>query len=335
MVDNNVGGNIGEGWYRFGLIKMLEKHFPEHTIYEGSGGMDLAFKIHSDTRKKNMLNLREYESADLHILAGPILGHFTQGWTDTIQKWHDRGEKYALVSISGTNLSRQKVADLSAFFEKYPPLFMATRDTQTYSIFKEYVPYIYDGICTSWLVDLNYEVPILKMDRPYFISSFYTEEEPKYSLIDDNKSVDLENLNVVHRKNHFGLPYKYSRWFNCWNEQQDSLGGMKIVRTIQDIGMRFNRLNYAMPNSFVSYNLLHYLELAKSAEFTVSDRVHACAISLACGRPAWFLFETPRAGIYTRLGLDYHSNNGKLLPPDRDLLLYEQSKLVSYIKQFI
>ena len=96
--------------------------------------------------------------------------------------------------------------------------------------------------------------------------------------------------------------------------KQESLEDYHVVRLIQEINSRFNHINFALPNSFVSFNPLSSLNLIKSAEFVISDRVHACATALACNRPAQFLHDTPRAGIFTRMGFDYKANNGILYP---------------------
>src|SRR5690606_25738694 len=92
--------------------------------------------------------------------------------------------------------------------------------------------------------------------------------------------------------------------------QQEEIGGRKIVRLIQDLNTKFNHINFAMPNSFISFNPLSYLKVIKSSDFVISDRVHACATSLAFGNPARLMVNSPRAAIFDRIGLDYVTNNG-------------------------
>ena len=334
LIENSVWANVGNAWYQYSLYYMLKKLFPEHDVIIGEGPINLAFRITNAKQQANALNWMEYQSADIHIFSGPMISDLDNFYLNKIAKLKSRGEDYALISCSGTGYSSNRIAELGEFLEKYPPLFMATRDEETYNAFSPFVPNSYNGICTAFLVDKNIDIRTYKMDQPFFISSFYREEEPKFVLKDKTQPCSLENVEVHHRKNRWGLPYSLSRHFNYKNEQQSELGGMLIVRTIQGLSTRFNHINFALPNSFISFNPLTYLEIFKSSEFTISDRVHACAVSLACGHPARFLFHTPRAGIFDRLGFDYKSNNG-IMYPNPDKIDEEFEKLTIQIKKFI
>lgn len=334
LVENSTWNNVGDGWYQFSLYYMLKRMYPQHKVMIGEGPIRRSFRIKRHCQLENALNLIDYQTADIHVLSGPMLPSIIDDYKVAIENFFKRNEKYCFISASGTGLSHEKVKEIGAFLKKYPPMFMATRDNETYSNFKDYVDNIYNGICTAFLVDLNIDIDTFKIDNPFFISSFYTEMEPTYRLKDISKSVTLENLDVVHHKTKYGLPFKYARHLNFLNFQQKNIAGVEIVRTIQNLNTRFNHINFAMPNSFISFNPLTYLSVAKSAEFTISDRVHACAISLGCNRPARFLFNTPRAGIFDRLGFDYKSNGG-IMYPNMDILNKEKKLLQEYIYQFI
>ena len=334
LVENSTWNNVGDGWYQYSLFYMLRKMYPHHDVCIGEGPINRAFRIHNKKQLDNALNVMDYENADLHVFSGPMIPTIIEDYSPAIARIQERGEKYCLISASGTGLNKVKIEEIGAFFQKYPPLFMTTRDEETFRNFQSYVKNTYNGICTAFLVDLNIKLHTFKLDKPFFISSFYTEMEPTYDLVDNNKSCQIENVNVIHRKNILGLPFKIARHLNFLNKQQMEIGEYKIVRTVQNLNTRFNHINFAMPNSFISFNPLKYLEVAKSAEFTISDRVHACAISLGCGKPARFLFETPRAGIFDRLGFDYKSNNG-IMYPNMDKIIDEKNKLEEYIREFI
>lgn len=143
-----------------------------------------------------------------------------------------------------------------------------------------------------------------------------------------------ENLELNRRKTYLRLPYDISRHLNFLRPQQEEIGGKYIVRTIQNLNTRFNHINFAMPRSFISFNPEKYLDVVKSSEFTISDRVHACVVSLACGHPARFLFDTPRAGIFTRMGLDYKANKG-IMYPNMDKIDTEMELLKREIRRYI
>ncbi len=334
LVENSVWANIGNGWYQYSLFYMLKRLFPEHNVIMGEGPISLAFRIKNPKQQANALKWMEYQRADIHVFSGPMLSDLDNLYLQKIKRLTERGEKYALISCSGTGYSSNRILELGTFLKKYPPLFMATRDEETYNTFSPFVPNSYNGICTAFLVDKNLDICAYQMERPFFISSFYREEEPRFCLKDDTLPCTLENIEVHHRNNRLGLPYSLSRHLNFLNEQQAEVGGLTIVRTIQGLSTRFNHINFAVPNSFISFNPLTYLELVKSSEFTISDRVHACAVSLACGHPARFMFNTPRAGIFERMGFDYKSNDG-IMYPNPEKIEEEFNNLTIQIRKYI
>lgn len=334
LVENSTWNNVGDGWYQYSIYYMLKKMYPHHEIRMGEGPITRAFRIKGTRFIENSLNLLDFQEADIHVFSGPMIPSIIKDYKKAIIKILSRGEKYCLISSSGTGLQTSEIEEIGEFLRTYPPMFMTTRDRETYKNFKNYVDYIYDGICTAFLVDLNINIDTFKLDSPFFISSFYMEMEPTYKLKNEKNSVSIDNIEVIHHNTKFHLPFKFARHLNFKNPQQKSIGGFEIVRTIQNLNTRFNHINFAMPNSFISFNPLTYLSVAKSAEFTISDRVHACAISLGCNRPAWFLFNTPRAGIFDRLGFDYKSNGG-IMYPNMDILNKEKKLLQEYIYQFI
>lgn len=334
LVENSTWNNVGDGWYQFSLFFMLKSMFPQHDIVLGEGPVRRAFRIKGKQQLSNALNLLDYQTADIHVFSGPMLPSIIDDYQTSIENILKRGEKYCLISVSGTGLGQEQVTRIGQFLHKYPPLFMATRDRETYNNFKSYVKHSYDGICTAFLVDLNINVDTVKLDKPFFVSSFYMELEPTFCLVDNSESANIENIDVIHHKTMFKFPFGISRHFNWKRNQQKEIGGLEIVRTIQNLNTRFNHINFAMPNSFISFNPLTYLSVAKSAEFTISDRVHACAISLGCNRPARFLFQTPRAGIFDRLGFEYKKHGG-IMYPNMERLKNEKQLLENYIYQFI
>lgn len=314
LVEDSTWNNVGDGWYQTSLFFLLKKLYPEHDVCIGEGPIRRSFRIGSKWQENNALELLDYESADIHVFSGPMIPSIIQDYSQAIRRIIERGEQYVLISASGTGLSQTAISTIGQFLKDFPPLFFASRDEETFHNFSPYVKNSYNGICTAFLVDKTIPLSTFKLDKPFFISSFYTELEPTF-LVPRSEEATVENLQVQHRKTICGLPFKYSRHLDCLRQnKQEEVGGKLIVRSIQNLNTRFNHINFSMPNSFISFNPVKYLEVVKSSEFTISDRVHACAVSLACGHPARFLFNTPRAGIFDRMGFDYISNGGVMYP---------------------
>lgn len=333
LIENSTWNNVGDGWYQFALYSLIKNIYPDHEIMLGEGPIRRAFRINNEKQKNNSLNLILYQKADLHIFSGPILRYLLSDYKEAIIKLKNRGEEYALISVSGTAIPQNILNEIGGFLIQYPPLFFSSRDEETYKSFFPYVKNIYNGICTAFLVDRTLQIQTFELDKKFFISSFYMELEPTY-YIDPNKKFCIENIEVRHKKTLFYLPYKYSRHLDFFRKHQVEIGNHLIVRTIQNLNTRFNHINFATPNSFISFNPLSYLNVTKSSEFVISDRVHACVVALACGKPARFLFNTPRAGIFNRMGFDYKSNNG-IMYPNEDKIDSEMYMLEREIKKYI
>lgn len=335
IVEDSTWNNVGDGWYQTALFKLLKDLYPNHEIYIGEGPIKRAFRINNNLQLKNSLELMQYEQGDIHIFSGPIMHGFLQNYSNKIKEIKSRRAEYALISVSGCNMTSIGIQELGQFLNNYPPLFISTRDEVTYHYFKEYVKNIYNGICTAFIVDRVLPLQTFKLEKPFFISSFYTELEPTYILKNDKKHIQsIEDIEIKHHKTIFGLPHRYSRHLDFMRKHQKDIGDYLIVRTIQNLNTRFNHINFATPNSFISFNPISYLNVTKSCEFVVSDRVHACAVGLACKKPVRFTFNTARAGIFERMGFDYKKNDG-IMYPNMDRIDQELFNLKNEIKKYI
>lgn len=231
--------------------------------------------------------------------------------------------------MSSAKISEYVTIETGKFLEKYPPLVLATRDEETYNKFRGFKINIYNGICTSFLVDKLLPVNRFEMKQPFFISSFYTELEPFYKSPD---TITIENIELNRRGTYFNLNHKFSRHLNLFRPQQESLKTHKIIRVHQDLSTHFYHIKFSHPNSFMSFNPLSYLSIYKSADFTISDRVHSCAVSLAFGKPARLYTRSPRAGIFNRLGYNFSESGQNIQPISPDIIDKEAEKLSDIIK---
>jgi len=333
LVENSTWNNMGDGWYQFALYFLLKKIYSEHEVSIGEGPMRRSFRINNPKQLKNCLDIMLYQKADVHIFSGPILPSLLRDYKRKIIEINKRNAQYALISVSGTSLSQDRVNKIGNFLKEYPPILFISRDEETYKAFYPFIKNIYNGICTAFLVNKTIPTYCFELEKPFFISSFYTEPEPFYS-VRNGKDCTVENLQIQRKKTFLRMPYTYTRHFNFLHSQQDEVGNHLIVRTIQGFNPKFNHINFAMPHSFISFNPISYLGVTKSSKFVVSDRVHACAIGLAYGKPVKFSFNTPRAGIFDRMGFDYKSNKG-IMYPNMERIDEEYEKLIAVIKKSI
>ncbi|MDE1191338.1 MAG: polysaccharide pyruvyl transferase family protein [Arachidicoccus sp.] len=333
LIENSTWNNVGDGWYQYSLYYLFKQIYPQHDIYLGEGPIKRAFRIKKEKLLNNALDLINYQEADLHVFSGPMIKSIFSDYQTAIKKIKARGANYVFISVSGTALSKSEITEIGEFLEKYPPLFFSSRDEETYNNFSPYVKNSYNGMCSAFLVGKTIKTHPFKLEKPFFISSFYMELEPFFS-VKKSEVFSIENLEIHHKKKMYGLPFKYSRHLNFSRTHQKEVDNHLIVRTIQNLNTRFNHVNFAVPNSFISFNPLTYLDVTMSSEFVISDRVHACAIGLAMGKPARFLFHTPRAGIFDRLKFNYKNELG-LMYPNPEIIDEEYGKLIDQIKKYI
>jgi hypothetical protein len=331
LIENSTWNNIGDGFYQSTLYAMFKELYPEADVFMEEGPFRRSFRPKKQKYFDNAFKLMDYQKADLHVFSGPMIPQIFMSYQQKIIDIVSRGANYAFISVSGAGVSKEFQNELGVFFKKYPPIFFSSRDEETYNLYKDFVPNAYNGICTAFLV--NHYLPVDTIDKKFFISSFYTEMEPEY-FVDGENEVNVETIKVKHKYKMFGLPFNYSRHLNFLRPQQENLKDLSILRVHQDLSTHYKHIKFSHPNSFMSFNLLSYLALYKSTEFTVSDRVHSCAVTLAFGKPAKFLYDTPRAGIFDRLGFDYKSNDG-IMYPNIGVIDEELLKLKKEIKKYI
>ena len=331
LVENSTWNNIGDGFYQSALYNLIKQLYPQDSVLMEEGPMNRAFRPRLKKQKDNFFDLMSCQSADVHVFSGPMIPQLLSNYKQKIIDIKERGSNYMLISVSGAGVAEDFRQELGAFLKKYPPLLFSSRDEETYLKFREFVPVAYNGICTAFLVNRMLPVDEFSSSTPFFISSFYSEMEPVFKT---NGKVSLENIELERKETYPLLSHRLSRHLNFLRPQQSFVGTHKIVRVHQDLSTHFYHIKFSHPNSFMSFNLLSYLALYKSAEFTISDRVHSCAASLAFGRPARLFTKSPRAGIFDRLGFDYKSKGG-LIYPNMDVIDVELDKLKNKIKEVL
>lgn len=334
-VYNSAWGNMGNAFFALGLISLLRKIVPQHTILELDEPHPYMATTFVKKCRKNVFPLASLQEADIYVFTGPILAQIVRphfGFDALIQHIKDRGREYMILSASASEMSDEEVKRCAEVLRKTPPIAFATRDEQTYAKFKNHVSFCHNGICCAFLIPFIEGVADVTASRPYFISSFYKKPEPYFSM-SDNSKVTVDSLQVHPRQ--YLLKYlrtSFARHFEFLRNYPSSLNGVDIVRVHQGFNPAMSLFNYAQPNSFVSYNPRSYLSVYKGCEFVVSDRVHACAAALAYGHPARLLDVNDRMGIFARMGIT-RDENGVMLP--LSLAQYEErvSEFAEYLKK--
>ncbi|MGK0271154.1 MAG: hypothetical protein ACI88H_001808 [Cocleimonas sp.] len=319
LVENSTWNNIGDGFYQSALYVYLKELFPDYNVLMGDGPIKRAFRP-TKIFEANTFKLMDHEIADIHVFSGPMLPTFIEEYGDKVREIVKSGRNYALVSCSLAGKTHL-VKEIGAFFKEYPPIAFSSRDPDTFHQFEKYLESSYNGICGAFLVN---KLPLSTVEHPpFFISSFYSMPEPLFSSSESSVK-NVADVELKFRKAF--IPHKFDRHFEFLRFHSPELNNLSIVRPVHAVTDRFSHINFGSPNSFLSFNPLAYLSLYKAAEFTISDRIHACAVSIALGKPARLFTNSPRAGIFDRLGIDYKSNGGFIEPCPE--LIEKETKLM-------
>jgi hypothetical protein len=330
IVENSTWNNIGDGFYQSSLFMLITKLFPEARVFMGEGPIKRAFQP-KEKQFKNSFKMMEYQNADIHIFSGPIIRQLITNYKNTIINITKKNARYALISCSSAGINEKGIKEVKDFFSKYPPLAFSSRDTETYLNFKDSVPSSYDGICTAFLVEKLLPIDMVDIGQKYFVSSFYQEPEPVFT---SNGKVTIENIELKSQKNIIPTSWNIARHLEFLRTVPENLQDHTIIRAHQGVSNKVNHYNFAYPNSYITLNPITYLSIFKGAEFTISDRVHACAVTLAFGKPARLISNSLRAGIFSRLGMDYKESNG-IMHLNVDVIDSEMKGLRRYIKDCI
>lgn len=333
VVENATWTNIGDAFYKTATCELLKKLFPRANVYEGDTDPVLLFRP-SRPFRKHCLNVLPYEQADLFIFTGTVLSNAAfWAYEDKIRRIVESGSKYALISCHGAPLDFLD-SKVGPFLAEYPPVALATRDSETYSVVAKYVPHAYDGICLSFSMRDFFPPLSLEFEKKYFISSFYRMPEPHFSWPDSRRGIS--SLILKHRKQFVNR--RVERHFDFLRRHQCEVGEHLVIRVQQTPTIYWSHLLFPAPNSYVRLNFRSYLNLFANAEFTVSDRVHACAASITYGKPARLVGRkipkiAQRAGIFERIGCPPDPDTGVILPPTVDVIRSEIQELGKYLVQ--
>jgi hypothetical protein len=190
----------------------------------------------------------------------------------------------------------------------------------TYNQFGKFATHAYNGICFSFFSPDFYSPSGLSEYSPYIIYNFDKINEPTICVSDSSemtssKSFEYEGqtYTIVYPDWLSKISAKTDRFTDALiyissmlpvKKRKEQLGKYKLIRTDHRFHPHFRRKIYRQPNSYVADLPYGYLNLYANAELTLSDRIHACAVTLAYGNSAMLFAKTDRIGLLGRVGAE-------------------------------
>jgi len=326
-IENSSWLNIGDFFYQESIFNIFKEIFTaeQFKIKCFDAPIKRSFKINNKFFLKNAFELRNYLDGDIYVLSGPILGEeFINSYGKFIETIKSNGKEYLILSAHGKDISENK-----KFLEKYPPLAISTRSSETYKIYNSFSKNSFDGICNAFFLPIYLDVPNFIYPK-YILKSFYSTFEPKVKLNLINQKIDLENISLSLKKKFL---WKISRHFNFLTKNEDQLEGFNVIRPIHDLSYKFHHLNFAKKNSYISYNISNYLSVYKSSDLVISDRIHSVVIGLSLNIHSDLCGNWDRATLLDRLKLK--KINNCYLPPEKKQINNELENYKNWLRSII
>ena len=312
--------NIGNGFFSMGVEYALEKVLGEENVTVVSDLQTYTTgygkRLYVD---RNQLEYISCLDVDYVVLAGPVISkYFLSLWKDILIKLRERGIGYILLSMGTMKMNEAAYRDICEFFTECPPYALSSRDETVYREFGKYAKHAYNGICFSFFVPDVYAPCGMSGLAPYAVFNFDKIQEPKVWIGSDVNGeavqrfeFDGEMFHVAYPRMLTAFSAKTDRFTDALiyassmlpaPRREDVVGKYRIVRTDHRFHPHYRGKIYRRKNSYVADIPYGYLNLYANARFTLSDRVHACAVTLAFGGSAMLYSKTNRAGLLERVG---------------------------------
>ena len=327
--------NIGNAFFSLGVEHVLKQIVGAENVTVVSDYQTyttgLGKRLYPD---RNQLNYISRLDVDYVVLAGPVLSkYFLMLWKDILVDLEKRGVRVVLLSAGIMKMPEDSLKECQAFFEQHPPFILCSRDHKTYEAFGKYADHAYDGICFAFYTpDYFHPAPIT--DK-FVTMNFDKIPEPKVWADGVSGSDSFEFDGLQWHVQHEGLLTKtamktdrfsdaliYAASIFPQKKREDRIGDYLVFRTDHRFHPHYRQKIYGQGNSFCADLPYGYLELYANSALTLSDRVHACAVTMAYGHPAMLFSKTNRVGLLERVGAGEISEH----PVTLDLKRLEEEK---------
>lgn len=343
--------NIGNSFFDLGIVHLLEKVCPDTKVTfcdEQPGN----YWKQSGKNPKKSLEYIKYIDSDYIVIAGPLINKdLPLLWGDTFEVLQKRGIKILLLSAGCSVYTKDELEICRSFLKKYPPHVLMSRDEYTYDNFKDLATHAYNGICCAFYIPdfyktttttlenylvLNFDGNSLPPILDKLIASAGIESEPMFNVKDKKKITNEFEF----EGNKWNCSYNYSpvNIRNLLKKENDKapscVSDLKIVRTKHRAGSTNRYSAFSKPNTFVSDVPYNYFDIYGNTKVTFSNRVHACVITLAFGKPAMFFSNTQRGRLLDRFeSLKDIKNRPVSIPAN--ILELEKAKQLDFLRRVL
>ena len=347
IVSGFWGQNIGNAFFNIGGKWIVEQMFPEYRVefIQDQPGYR-TFHNQSKGNPKNDVGLLKYLDCDYIVLQGPMLTvNFRALWEETFSELTKKGTKIILLGAALFKHTEEEIKANRKFLKEYPPVILSTRDHYTYEAFKDVCDYVYNGIDSAFFVPKVYQPFNLHMEKPYITINFDRWPEPTIYINEDNQFNNNIDKCFKFFDRYWGLKSpKLQTKFSNMGKWQAYIGaaldfrrlpneilGFKIIRPEHRFNPHITWKIYKQQNAIASDEPFTYFTIYSQTNLTLSDRVHACVITLAYGKPAMLFTPSPRARLFERFECLSDIKNKPVFLP-KEVLEKEVNNQLKFLK---
>ncbi|MFV1362628.1 polysaccharide pyruvyl transferase family protein [Mycolicibacterium elephantis] len=315
LVSGFWGQNIGNAFFNIGGKWILEQVF-------GHGEVDFiqdqpgyrTFHNAANGNPTNDVGYLQYLDVDYIVLQGPLLTETIAAlWASTLTALKKRGTKVILMGAAFFKFTDRELAQARRFLEEFPPALIATRDSRSYCILESWqlgVP-LFDGLDSAFFAPKAYS-PFKTSGLDYYAFNFDRYPEPTINIGDsvtdgirfeaDGVTWNLRVPPLVSWLAHRSKVQAYVGHALDRRKLPKELNGRKIIRPEHRFNPHMTYKIYQHANAIASDEPWTYFTTYANSRMTLADRVHACVVTLAYGRPAMLFTPSARAALFDRVG---------------------------------
>jgi hypothetical protein len=348
LVSGFWGQNIGNAFFNVGGKWILEQVFPHATVnfIQDQPGYR-TFHDQSKGNPRNDVVLLRFLDVDWLVLQGPLFTvHFRALWEPTFRALVARGTKILLLGAALFRYTPDEIEQTKRFLREYPPSILSTRDVDTFEALKDSCKWSYCGLDSAFFAPKAYQPFPLAID-PYITVNFDRFPEPDFRIDGDlpNGAASQHRFQALghewnsysprwmERLSHAGKWQAYIGALFDFRRLPDTIAGYRVIRPEHRYNPHVTWKVYKRPGAVASDEPFTYFTVYAHTALTLSDRVHACAISLAYGKPAMLFNPSPRARLFERFGLGRIRQEPVSLPTEQ--LEVERGAQLAFLQEAV
>jgi polysaccharide pyruvyl transferase WcaK-like protein len=310
LASGYISQNVGNAFFQLGAYGLLSQVVGRENVFlvqDVPANWTLWKK--SKGNQTNWWNVLERLDVDAFVFQGPTLTeNFEKVWDDVLTRLRKANIEPIMLSIGFSRYTSDERVQALKLIKKHGLSTIFTRDQRTFDMLEPVRP-SYSGIDSAFFMPWAYQPAPLK-GASYLASCFEAGNEPLATIdriTGEQRRTGHRVLRarLVDKLSDFGHSPAYASQILRSGYSNEQSGAHEIVRPVHRTNPAVHARMFKDKNTIASDEPFTYLSVYANAEFTITDRVHAAVATLAYGRPAMLLSETPRRALLERIGIRF------------------------------